>query len=744
MNSDSRSVSSEMPLQSSPVDMVDDEIDLREFLATLIESRWLIIFVMSIVAFAGASYALLATPIYSGDVLLQVESKSQGMSGLEDLTSLFTGETPAEAEIEIIRSRSIIGAAVDQLHLDIDAKPRYVPVIGAAIARYFHKSGGVEAPWWNMNRYAWGGERITVERLVVPDAYVDEPLTLVALDNGAFSLRGVNGESLLEGMTGQTAAANGLEIFVTELVARPGTDFRVTKRRHTQTINDLQGDLKVAEKGKKTGVIQLTLEGPHRDVITRTLDTISQLYLKQNVERRSEEAAKTLEFLQNQLPQVKGNLDAAEDRLNTYQSNRGSIDLPLETQAVLQKLAEVEKSLSEVELKRKELSQKFTDNHPSVVTLNRQREQFEAQRVELDTQIKSMPEEVQESVRLARDVKVANEIYLLMLQKAQEMNVIKAGTIGNVRILDTALVGDRAVKPKKVLVLALSVVLGALLGAVLAFVLKSLRRGVEDPDQLEQRTGLPVYASIPHSAKQTELTKKTRKGEKFGRLLALEDNKDLAIESLRSLRTSLQFASMDAKNNVVAISGPSPGLGKSFISANLAYLLADAGKRVLLVDADMRKGHLHEYFHIKRGKGLSGAITGEVKPEEATHATEVANLDFVPSGTVPPNPSELLMSERFQKLIQQYSERYDLVLIDTPPALAVTDATIVGRLASINFLVVRHGIHPMREIEEALKRFHRAGVKPKGFVFNDIPRSARAYGYGKYSKYAYHYQYEYK
>ena len=719
----------------------EDEINLREFLVTLVESKWLIIVVTVLITLAGAMYALLATPIYNGDVLLQVENKSQGMSGLEDLTSLFTGETPAEAEIEIIRSRSIIGAAVDQLHLDIDAKPHYVPIIGAAIVRYFHQSEGLNPPWGDLERYAWGGERITVERLVVPERYIDEPLELIALENGAFVLRSLEQGPIVEGLVGKTASANGVEIFVTELVARTGTEFRVTKRRHTQTINDLQKDLKVAEKGKKTGVIQLSLKGPRPELITATLDAISQLYLKQNVERRSEEAAKTLEFLQAQLPQVKGNLDAAEELLNNYQSARGSIDLPLETQAVLQKLAETEKALSEVELKHKELSQKFTSNHPSVMTLNRQRQQFEATRTELDKQIKAMPEEVQESVRLARDVKVANEIYLLLLQKAQEMNVIKAGTIGNVRILDTALTGDKPVKPKKALVLALSLVLGVLLGSILAFVLKSLRRGVEDPDQLEQRTSLPVYASIPHSDKQFDLTKKSSKREKFGNLLAAEDSKDLAIESLRSLRTGLQFALMEAKNNIVAISGPTPGIGKSFVSANLAFLLADAGKRVLLIDADMRKGHLHDYFGVKRDQGLSGAISGEVVVEKSIHTTAVARLDFMPSGIVPPNPSELLMSERFQKLMQQFSERYDLVLIDTPPTLAVTDSTIVARIASINFLVVRYGLHPMREIEETIKRFQRAGVKPKGFVFNDIPRSARVYGYGKYG---YHYQYEYK
>ena len=457
----------------------------------------------------------------------------------------------------------------------------------------------------------------------------------------------------------------------------------------------------------------------------------------------TQEAAKTLKFLRQQLPKVKDRLEAAEARLNTYQSGRGSIDLPLETQAVLQKMAEVEKALSEVDLKRKELSQKFTENHPTLVTLRKQEQQLSIERNTLNNQIKEMPKEIQESVRLTRDAQVANEIYLLLLEKSQEINVIRAGTVGNVRILDTALVGEAAVKPMSTqILLAMSLMLGLLAGIIAAIIQKSLRRGVEDPDELEQRTGLPVYASVLHSEKQAKLFNKSRNKEQTRKLLAEEDNKDLAIESLRSLRTSLQFALMDAKNNIVSISGPSPGIGKSFVAANLAYLLAEAGKRILLIDADMRRGHLHEYFDKKQRRGLSEAISGQIELSDAICQTDTERLDFISSGVFPPNPSELLMSERFQTLLEQLSQRYGLVLIDTPPALAVTDATIIGRLSGINFLVARYGQHPLREIDETVKRFQHAGVKPQGFIFNNIPKLTRGYGYGEYGGYGYSYEYK--
>jgi tyrosine-protein kinase Etk/Wzc len=730
--------------QPRPADFVEDEIDLGDYIATILESKWLIATITAVVLALGLAYAFLATPIYRGDVLVQVEDKSSGVAGLEDLSAMFTGETPAETEIEIIRSRSVIGATVDQLGLDTTVEPKYFPIFGAAIARRQDPADGLAKAWFGLKGFAWGGERIQVERLQVPRDYEGEELTLVARGDGKYDLFGPDDELLLKGAVNIPAAGHGVKAFVTELVARPGTQFRLAKQSRAQTIGNLQDDLKVSEKGKKTGIIQIVLDGERPPRVAATLDAISTLYLRQNVERKSAEAEKTLEFLNTQLPDVKAKVDAAEARLNAYKSRVGSIDLTLEAQAVLDKTADIEKALTELDLKRKELLEKFTESHPALITLKQKKEQLEAERAALEGQIKNMPEEAQESIRLARDVKVANELYVLMLNKAQEMNVLKAGTIGNVRILDHALVGTKPVKPKKALTAALSLVVGMMLGIVAAFVRKSLTRGVEDPDLIEQRLGLSVYASIPHSDAQQRLVRKGRKNQKFVKLLALDDPKDLAIESLRSLRTSLQFALLDAKNQIVTITGPSPNIGKSFVAANLAYVLADAGKRTLLIDADMRKGHLHEYFGFKRTQGLSGLISGEVSMEQGIRKTGIDALDFIPSGIVPPNPSELLMSDRFKEVLDNLAGKYDLVIVDTPPVLAVTDATIVGRHAGVNFVVLRSGMHPLREIELSIKRLTQNGIKPQGFIVNDVALHSGRYGYGRYGRYGYHYQYEYK
>lgn len=730
--------------ETAPV--AEGDIDLAELFGTLLEYRWLIVSITFVTTLLGAAYLFVAPPVYQVDGLLQVEDKQSGIGGLEEMTALFSGETPVNAELQILSSRLVLGQAVDDRRLDIVAEPRYFPGVGRAIARRWDATQGPSPAWFGLRRFGWGGEAIQVDTLDVPKIYEDENLILIAGEKGQFSLNDPDGLPLLEGKAGEAVRhilSDGsiLRIFVARLDAEPQTWFVLRKVPRSKAIDDLRDTFGASERGKQSGVVQVALEGGDAVAITDTLNDIINIYLRQNVERKSKEAEQKLAFLDQQLPVVKERLESAEAVLNSYRLEHGSVDLPAETQSLLQQVVTFEGQITQLRQKRDELLQRFTAAHPTVVALDAQITRLNRELERLNEQVKGLPDTQQEIVRLSRDVEVNTALYNALLNGAQELRVAKAGTVGNVRVVDYALIPDKPVKPKPSLVMALAFVLGGIIGVVLSFVKRAMRSTmIHDPKVLEQVLGLPVYAAIPHSPAQGQLSGQLEKQGGDNLILADIDSEDLAIESLRSLRTSLHFMMLEAANNVIMITGPSPSIGKSFLAMNLGAVLASAGRRVIVVDADMRKGHLNRYVGLTREGGLSECISGQMLLSACIHSTPVTRLELIPTGVLPPNPAELLMHPRFGELLKELSSAYDLVLVDCPPIMAVTDAAIVGRHAGTNLLLVKAGAHSMPEIEQSIKRLQQSGIQVRGLIFNGFVVSrSRYYGDGRYV-----YQYSYR
>ncbi|MEN0584139.1 MULTISPECIES: tyrosine-protein kinase Wzc [Kosakonia] len=702
----------------------NDEIDIGRLLGTIIEARWWVLGITSVFALIAVVYCLFATPIYSADALVQIEQNT-GSSLVQDLNSALSNKPPAsDAEIQLIQSRLVLGKTVDDLDLDISVVKNTFPLFGAGWDRLMGRQN----------------ETVKVTTFTLPKGMNDQTFTLKVLSPKQYLLSSDGGFEA-RGEVGQQLSKQGVTMMVSAIQASNDSEFTVTKFSTLGMINNLQNNLTVTENGKDTGVLSLTYTGEDRDQIRAILDSITRNYLEQNIERKSEEAAKSLVFLDKQLPEVRKNLDEAEEKLNTYRQRKDSVDLPLEAKSVLDSMVNIDAQLNELTFREAEISKLYTKAHPAYRTLLEKRKALEDEKAKLNDRITAMPETQQEIVRLTRDVESGQQVYMQLLNKQQELRITQASTVGDVRIVDPAIAQPGVLKPKKALIILGSIILG-LIVSVVGVLLRSLfNRGIESPQVLEEQ-GISVYASIPLSewqkARDSVKTIKGVKRYKQSQLLAVGNPTDLAIEAVRSLRTSLHFAMMQANNNVLMMTGVSPSIGKTFVCANLAAVISQTNKRVLLIDCDMRKGYTHELLGTDNVNGLSEVLAGKGAIENCAKPTSISNFDLVPRGQVPPNPSELLMSERFSQLVKWASSHYDLVLIDTPPILAVTDAAVVGRHAGTTLMVARYAVNTLKEIQTSLSRFEQNGIQVKGVILNSIFR--RATGYQDYG----YYEYEYK
>ena len=731
------------PTYQQPPQDDGDEINLLELLDVVLDSRWLIAGITALALAVGVAYALLSTPAYEADTLIQVEDSKAGGVGsmLGDLGSMFDIKSPATAEIEILRSRLVVGQAVTNLQLDMEVTPKYIPLVGRWLSR---RATEVSNPGFlGMGGYVSGTEALRVVHLKVPPSLEGKRFTVVLTEAG-YTLLSPDGDTLGQGSFGQPLAfsvegAAG-EMLVASAEGKPGAAFYVTRASWLAVTEDLQSAMRISEQGKQSGVIRSVLQGDEPALIARTLNEIGTLYVRQNVERKAAEAEKSINFLNTQLPQLRKELETSESKFNQFRNQNGTFDLGSEAKVILDQGVLLQTKLIELQQKRKELEARFTAQHPTIQTIDAQIRSVQGELGSLNSRVKTFPNVEQDLLRLTRDVKVNNELYTSLLNSFQQLRLVKEGKVGNVRIVDVAAVPELPVKPRKSMVVALAGVLGLLAGLALAFVRNSLRPGIKDPSDIEQHTGLHVFATLPHSDIQVQQAKAIKDKVAGSHVLAVVAAQDPVVESLRSLRTALQFAMLDAANNIMLITGPTPGIGKSFTSVNFAAVMGAANKKVLLIDADLRRGHLNQYFGQGRERGLSEVVSGSVPLADALRRNVAPNVDFLATGILPPNPAELLMTPATQALVKQLSSQYDLVIIDTPPVLAASDTAILAPLAGAVFMVARAEITSLGELQESAKRLLQSGVQTRGVIFNGLHVTKRRYGYGmgyKYGNYRY-------
>ncbi|HAV4986981.1 MULTISPECIES: polysaccharide biosynthesis tyrosine autokinase [Acinetobacter calcoaceticus/baumannii complex] len=714
----------------------EDTIDLKELFFSLI-AQWKLIALCIILSLVCALLYLRVTPdTYSVDALVQVEdSKGASAALLGDLSQMIEQKSPAQAEIEILKSRLVLGSVIKDLHLNIQISSTENTLTHRLLSDPEYKTEYTKKSVIFKDDL----KSFEVREFEVPNYYLDKNL-LLNFDKQSLTLTDPETEEVI--LTVPLNQANHVTgphgLWKVAIFTKDQLDatYNITNLSLPAAVNALSVNYSVAERGKLTGVLGLNYQGQDKEHITKVLNAILATYSAQNIERRSAESAQTLKFLDEQLPDLKKQLDDAERQFNKFRQQYNTVDVTKESELYLTQSITLETKKAELEQKQAEMAAKYTAEHPAMREINGQLAAINKQIGELNNTLKQLPDVQRQYLQLYREVEVKTQLYTALLNSYQQLRIAKAGEIGNVRVVDTAVEPVKPIKPRKLLVLILSLFVGGFIGTLIALLRNMLRTGIKDSGQIENELDLPVYATVPRSPIQESRIKILKKKKSIP-ILAVKNSDDIAIESLRSIRTAIHFALANAKNNIIMIAGPSPEVGKSFISTNLATIFAQGDKRVLLIDADMRRGYIHKYFDVDVKPGLSELLSGQADLQKVLHKTQVANLDVITRGKSPTNPSEILSSNQFKELLEQLQSQYDHIIIDTPPVLAVTDGIIISQYTGVNLIVARYAKSQMKELELTVNRFEQAGVKVNGFILNDIQRASAGYGYGYNYAYAY-------
>ena len=730
---------------------LEDTIDLSKIFGQLYQNKWIILFVSICTFMIAFLHTFTLQPQYTTSALLQVSAQSNNIFGGMGLKS--SQVSPTETELALLRTRFILEPVIRENKLNITLTPHYFPIFGAWMARR-HQDSQLANPFLGLSSYAWGGEKVQIKYFSIPSEYEGKSFQLITGKNNTYQLYSLPKNLIMTGKVGELSTSHNypsISLELSVLKARPGTEFTLSFQSPFSMVNQLARQLKIikipsvtsSSVEQDTGLVQLELSGSDPEQAERILNAIVNYAVKKNIQLKSREAKKTLTFLHDQLPKLKKDLEYAEDLLNQYHAKTGTFSMSMTSQLLVQQLNKITFSLENLKTQKEELLQIYTPRYPAVIANEHQQNRLEEKLKDIKKQITSFPAAKQEEINFEREVKIKNKMYEVLLSEMQQLEIIKAGFVGDIIALDHAT--PSSLIPSNKLMKILSGFFIGMFFSVLGIAIKTvLTKTIEDIEQLEEEVQVPVKAIVPFSKKQKRLERMSKKKidilpsnmSQLPLILAQHDPKDVTVESLQSLRVSLYITNSSVTQNVIGIMGSLGGIGKSFVSLNLSFILAESGKKTLLIDADIRKGLLHRAFFQPKSGGLSEYLAGETNFEDLIRYKQ-GNLSFISCGGHSRHPIELLKSQRFFDLIQRTKKEFDQVIIDTPPILPVIDSILITKYCDTKLFVVGGSSDQLSNVKQAIKKIRAHGIDINGIVFNHRKPIAR---YG--SKYAY-YRYAY-
>lgn len=736
--------------------------EVRHFWSHTVSQRWIILFVVILCTLVAAFHAVQKKPQYSSSIQIKVSGDTDSISSATSVISALGGDVggmkaqPAAIETALLESPFILGKVIDKLKLDINVSPRRFPIVGKYFANSYEGNGPANA-LFGMKKYAWGGEKLTVDELHVDSSLINKSMLLIVGKHDNYELFTPKGQKLLSGKVGELLASSAgpnpkVTINISGIVARPGTQFYIKKRNMANAIGSINNFMVIEEAGYKkrqaTGILKVAYTAGSPEAVTTFLNTLADTAYEMGVQLQSEKATQTLGFLNQELPKVQSSLLNAETNLTEFQAETGSLDIEDQLNFYLQQMASMQQSLEKLELAKTEMLQNYTAEHPYIITIDKKIKQSQESIDELRHKMMNLPIEDKKSAEFLRDVETKNQMYLILLNRQQELQVLAAGVTSNIKILSYAGEPPIMIVPNKILITILGFMVGVFLSVLYILVRMLTSNNVADPFIIEEQFGLDVKAIVPFSDHQKQIAQEIKEGlpkinKKQSYFLAERYPDDVVVESLRSLRTNIQLNMLGSDSKVVTIYSLTPNAGKTFTSINTACLLSDLNKRVLLVDADLRKGAIKDAIGLDKVSGLSDYLSGKCEFEDIIHTYKENKLSIVPRGKNLPNTADLLASERLETFFAKAREHFDLVVVDSPPILLLTDAILMGQHSDVNLFVLACGQHSMRDIKAGVNLFVRNNIEISGVVMN-FNHKTHSYTYSYKYQYGYKYKYGYK
>jgi capsular exopolysaccharide synthesis family protein len=778
-------------MQEMPKDIQPEETHLKDYLDVLRRRRLAVLLCFLSVVLAVAAYTLGVYPTYesTATIMLDENNKDMGIPFL-GLGEVSQTQEKLNTQVKVLQSRTVAENAVKRVGLRLQVQPEermYNLLLK-------HLTSG---PANGKPPAAPSGIRLTGVR--VDEGAPAGEYTATFEDDRRFAVTDDTGAVIGKGEIGQPFSGRGVA-FVASGSVGPGKHFRFTVVPLSSAAGALGSSMRVSPV-RNSKLIEIKVTWNNAAMARDIGDAVIAAYKDLMVSKRTREASQVLAFVEDQTKDVEKGLVKAEDNLRKFKEKQGIVALDADVQAALAQVAAYERdyrtaqnyrkqaeivlaaiqapgpfsekealfslgaglnsnllvnlgtALSDLTARRSALLSSLKEQHPRVIEVTRQIEDVK-QRItaelssllntlkvsERDQQanlrryedkIRQLPSAEKELFGLLRMTKVGQDMNAFLLQKRAEMSVTKASELGNFWVVDAASAPGGPAKPRLLLNALLAVVIGGMLSVGLAFFLDYLDTSVKTPEQLTQITRLPFLGTVFHV---------TQNGQPADRPVVLADPRSPATEAFLAVRTNLLFTFLGDEKKLIVVTSSVPAEGKTFVTANLGVVLAQQGKRVLMVEGDLRKPGLSKVFRLERSPGLTSVLVSGTIESGALPvlSTSLAGLDIIPSGDLPPNPTDLLGSERMRRFLATARDLYDVVLIDTPPALGFSDALVLGGQAEGVIFVTRSGEVQRDILKEAIERFASVDTKLLGIVLNDVqPFDSRHYGY-RYKYYAYY------